>query len=82
MRCPAEVITRGWWEDASGLWWVVDACAEHGGTLVPRRPAGSWAGRRGSAYARFRSVQRTDWPGAGRNEDVAGSLNDELRRVA
>jgi hypothetical protein len=82
VRCPGEVNTRGWWEDASGVWWVVDACAEHGGTLMPRRPAGGRAGRHGSGSARFRGEPRPDRPGTRRIEDVAGLLDDELRRVA
>ena len=38
MRCPGEVVTRGWWLDTGGYWWAVDACTEHASHLSPARP--------------------------------------------
>jgi hypothetical protein len=45
MRCPGEVSTRGWWQDGTGMWWVVDACREHAGPLRKTRPAGTRVGQ-------------------------------------
>jgi hypothetical protein len=67
-RCSAPVSTRGWWLDGVGRWWLVDACAEHAGPLVPSRPVGSIAahpgtfqpGNRGRRQDGRRSVE--PWP--------------------
>jgi hypothetical protein len=48
MHCPGEVVTRGWFRDRRGVWWVVDACAEHADSLSGARPGpGSRIGRPG-----------------------------------
>lgn len=38
MRCQGEVVTRGWWQDRGGVWWVVEACAEHADHIRGVRP--------------------------------------------
>jgi hypothetical protein len=41
VHCPGTVITRGWWQDGRGAWWLVDACREHADELIPTQPAGA-----------------------------------------
>lgn len=50
MHCPGTVMTRGWWRDGSGRWWVVDSCEAHAGDLSRGRPGpGSVIGHAGAS---------------------------------
>lgn len=68
MHCPGEIVTRGWWQDRGGVWWVVDACLDHAGQVGIGRPVpGSRIG--GGPKERFRSLEgRTPRTSPGRPE--------------
>jgi hypothetical protein len=57
-RCPTKVSTRGWWQDGSGRWWLVDSCEEHADPLTPSRPARSRVGRPATVRGRNRQKRR------------------------
>ena len=38
MRCPDQVVTRGWWRDTGGYWWALDPCPERASRLSRTRP--------------------------------------------
>ena len=43
-----HVETSGWWQDAAGLWWLVDACVGQAGQLTRSRPPDGRVGARPS----------------------------------
>ena len=64
MRCPGPIQTRGWWQDAAGRFWLVDACTKHADPVRPSRPLGAKMGSLAAAHSSRAEPRRGPHPEA------------------